>query len=31
MMDLTQGIFGAADPEFLGDAADPGQRVHRSR
>ena len=21
MMDLTQGIFGAADPEFLGDAA----------
>lgn len=27
MMELTQGIFGAADPEFLGDAADPGQRV----
>jgi cytochrome P450 len=27
MMDLTQGIFGAADPEFLGDAADPGERV----
>ncbi|HET6951900.1 MAG TPA: cytochrome P450 [Acidimicrobiales bacterium] len=27
MMDLTQGIFGAADPEFLGDAGDPGQRV----
>lgn len=27
MMDLTQGIFGAADPEFLGDADDPGQRV----
>src|SRR5690606_3708183 len=27
MMDLTQGIFGANDPEFLGDAADPGARV----
>jgi cytochrome P450 len=27
MMNLTQGIFGAADPEFLGDADDPGQRV----
>ena len=27
MMDLTQGIFGAADPEFLGDAEDPGQRT----
>lgn len=27
MMDLTQGIFGAADPEFLGDAGDPGERV----
>lgn len=27
MMDLTQGIFGAADPEFLGDAEDPGERV----
>jgi cytochrome P450 len=27
MMDLTQGIFGAADPEFLGDAKDPGARV----
>ena len=27
MMDLTQGIFGAADPEFLGGADDPGQRV----
>jgi cytochrome P450 len=27
MMDLTQGIFGAADPEFLGDAADPGERL----
>ncbi len=27
MMELTQGIFGAADPEFLGDAADPGAKV----
>jgi cytochrome P450 len=27
MLDLTQGIFGAADPEYLGDAADPGERV----
>lgn len=27
MMELTQGIFGAADPEFLGDAADPGERM----
>ena len=23
MMDLTQGIFGAADPEYLGDAERP--------
>lgn len=30
MMDLTQGIFGAADPEFLGDAADPQARVFAS-
>jgi cytochrome P450 len=30
MMDLTQGIFGAADPEFLGDADDPNQRVMAS-
>ena len=30
MMDLTQGIFGAGDPEFLGDAADPGERVMAS-
>ena len=30
MMDLTQGIFGAADPEFLGGADDPGQRVIES-
>src|SRR5690606_6291039 len=27
MMDLTQGIFGAADPEYMGDAEDPGVRV----
>jgi cytochrome P450 len=27
MLGLTQGIFGAADPEFLGDADDPSQRV----
>ena len=27
MMELTQGIFGAADPEFLGDAEDPGAKV----
>lgn len=30
MLDLTQGIFGAADPEFLGDAGDPGERVMSS-
>ena len=30
MMDLTQGIFGAQDPEFLGDAEDPGMRVYGS-
>jgi cytochrome P450 len=30
MLDLTQGIFGAADPEFLGDAGDPGERVMAS-
>jgi cytochrome P450 len=30
MMDLTQGIFGAADPEFLGTAEDPGQRMMAS-
>ena len=23
MLELTQGLFGAADPEFMGDAADP--------
>lgn len=27
MMDLTQGVFGAGDPEFLGDADDPATRV----
>src|SRR5262245_25985788 len=30
MRELTQGIFGAADPEFLGDADDPGQKVMAS-
>ncbi|MDZ7675598.1 MAG: cytochrome P450 [Acidimicrobiales bacterium] len=30
MLELTQGIFGAADPEFLGDAEDPGARVTQS-
>jgi cytochrome P450 len=30
MLDLTQGIFGASDPEFLGDAEDPGQRMMAS-
>ncbi len=30
MMDLTQGIFGAADPEFLGGAEDPGARAMAS-
>ena len=30
MLDLTQGIFGAADPEFLGEAGDPGERVMAS-
>lgn len=27
MMDLTQGIFGSADPEYMGDAGDPGERM----
>lgn len=27
MLELTQGIFGAADPEFLGDMSDPGAKV----
>ena len=26
MMELTQGLFGAADPEFMGDAADANER-----
>lgn len=30
MMELTQGLFGAADPEFLGDAADPEARLIQS-
>ena len=27
MMELTQGVFGAADPEFMGDVGDPGARL----
>jgi cytochrome P450 len=27
MLELTQGLFGAADPEFMGDAADPEARL----
>ena len=27
MLELTQGLFGAADPEFIGDAADPEARL----
>lgn len=27
MLQLTQGLFGAADPEYLGDATDPFQLV----
>lgn len=27
MLELTQGVFGAADPEFLGDADDPGTKL----
>ncbi|MCU4186811.1 cytochrome P450 [Acidiferrimicrobium sp. IK] len=30
MLELTQGLFGAGDPEFLGDAADPGAAVINS-
>ena len=30
MLELTQGIFGAADPEYLGDASDPGERMTAS-
>jgi cytochrome P450 len=27
MMELTQGLFGSADPEYMGDAADAGERM----
>lgn len=27
MLELTQGMFGAADPEFMGDMSDPFQTV----
>ena len=30
MLELTQGLFGAADPEYLGDAADPEARLIES-
>lgn len=30
MLDLTQGIFGAADPEFVGESGDPGARLMES-
>ena len=30
MMDLTQGVFGANDPEFMGDDVDPGMRAARA-
>jgi cytochrome P450 len=30
MMELTQGLFGAADPEFMGDAADPAASLINS-
>jgi len=30
MIDLTQGLFGAADPEFMGDASNPNERVMAS-
>ncbi len=30
MLSLTQGLFGAADPEFLGDADDPAAKVMES-
>jgi cytochrome P450 len=30
MMELTQGLFGAADPEYLGDAVDPQERLLQS-
>lgn len=30
MLELTQGLFGAADPEFVGGAGDPQSRVIES-
>ena len=30
MLELTQGIFGATDPEFMGDATDPLMRAAES-
>jgi cytochrome P450 len=30
MLDLTQGIFSGADPEYLGDASDPEERMTAS-
>jgi cytochrome P450 len=30
MLELTQGMFGAADPEFMGDVADPGEVLMNS-
>ena len=30
MLELTQGIFGATDPEFMGDATDPLMRIAES-
>jgi cytochrome P450 len=30
MLELTQGMFGAADPEFMGEVADPGEVLMNS-
>lgn len=30
MMDLTQGVFGARDPEFMGESGDPNMRLAQS-
>jgi cytochrome P450 len=30
MLELTQGMFGAADPEFMGDGTDPGEVLMNS-
>lgn len=30
MLELTQGMFGAGDPEFMGDMTDPGQVILNS-